>query len=212
MKGPIDFVTSNNLERKLALASKFGYRSLAVFNQPIENMPFTALLITDRDGNLGPVLRKKRMETDFIAVASGVKSRLMKAAADDRVDAICPDLLQLWLDDSIAGMVRRKGSSVLFSFSSLLGSEGFGRVLLLRRLARALEIVETKDIPFTIASCADSEFEMRPQKELINLFSFIGGVDEKRAKMAVNDVPIGILKRNMDRRGHIAPGVRIVKK
>lgn len=212
MKGPIDFVMPGDMEAKERLAARLGYRSLGVFDNgpPVGEGP-KCLIVTDRDGNLGPTLRKERMDSDFIVVASPTKNRLMKAASDDRVDAICPDFTTVWLDDALAGMVKRKGSSLLFAFSPVLRSEGLGRIILLRRLSKALETVEEKDIPFTIASLAQSPLEMRGPKDLSNLFSVLGA-SEKKAKMAVNDVPIGMIKRNIERRGLIAPGVKIVKK
>lgn len=210
-RGPIDFVMPGDMEAKERLAARLGYRSLGVFDgSPVGEGP-KCLLVTDRDGNLGPILRKKRMEADFVVVASSVKNRLMKAAADDRVDAICPDFTRVWLDDALAGMVKRKGSSLLFAFSPVLRSEGLGRIILLRRLSKALETAEAKSIPFTIASLAQSSLDMRSPRELSNLFSVLGA-SETKAKMAVNDVPIGIINRNIERRGHIAPGVKIVKK
>lgn len=209
MKGPIDFVMPGDLEEKVRLARRFGYGALGVFNQPAEGP--NCLLITDRDGNLGPVLRQRRMDSDFVVVASPTKNRLMKAAADDRVDAICPDFTRVWLDDALAGMAKRKGSSLLFAFSPILRSEGLGRIILLRRLSDALEVAEEKDIPLTIASLAQSPLEMRGPKELSNLFLVLGA-GEKKANMAVNDVPMGIINRNIERRGHIAPGVKVVKK
>lgn len=211
MKGPIDFVMPGDFEEKASLALRLGYHTLCVFNAPHLGEAPSCLLITDRDGNLGPVLRKRRMETDFIAVASGDKNRLMKAASDDRVDAICPDFTRVWLDDALAGMVRRKGSSLLFAFCPVLRGEGLGRMILLRRISKALETAGEKDIPFTIASLAQSPLEMRSPRELSNFFSFLGA-GEKKSKLALNEVPIGMIKRNIERRGHIAPGVRIVKK
>ncbi len=210
MKGPIDFVMPGDMEEKVRLARMLGYGALGALGAAGFGVGY-CLLITDRDGNLGPILRKKRMEADFVVVASSVKNRLMKAAADDRVDAVCPDFTRVWLDDALAGMARRKGSLLLFAFSPVLRSEGLGRIILLRRLSKALETAEAKSIPFTIASLAQSPLEMRGPKELSNFFSVLG-VSEKMAKMAVNGVPIGIIKRNIERRGHIAPGVKIVKK
>lgn len=211
-KGPIDFVMPGDIEAKERLAARLGYKSLGVFsNGPPTVEGLKCLLITDRDGNLGPVLRKKRMDSDFVVVASPTKNRLMKAAADDRVDAICPDFTRVWLDDALAGMVKRKGSSLLFAFSQVLRSEGLGRIILLRRLSKAVETAYGKNIPFTIASLAQSPLEMRAPMELSNFFSVLGA-SEQKSKMAVNDVPIGIIKRNIERRDKIAPGVKVVKR
>lgn len=199
-----------DLEEKVRLAKRLGYGALGVFGAAGFGVG-RCLFVTDRDGNLGPVLRQRRMDSDFIVVASPTKNRLMKAAADDRVDAICPDFTKVWLDDALAGMVKRKGSSLLFAFSPLLRSGGLGRIILLRRLSKALETAGEKDIPLTIASLAESPLEMRAPKELSNLFS-VFGADEKKAKLAINDVPIGVIKRNVERRSLIAPGVKVVKK
>lgn len=213
VKGPIDFVMPGDIEAKERLAARLGYRSLGVFNNgPLVGEGLKCLLVTDRDGNLGPVLRKKRMDSDLVVVASPTKNRLMKAAADDRVDAICPDFTRVWLDDALAGIVKRKGSSLFFAFSQVLRSEGLGRIILLRRLSKAVETADGKNIPFTIASLAQSPLEMRAPMELSNFFSVLGAISEPKSKMAVNDVPMGIIKRNIERRGNIAPGVKVVKR
>ncbi len=126
-------------------------------------------------------LRAKLRNVDgFVGVMSGREEVNRYAVMRKKVDVIL-DFPERRLDYTTFKLAKEKDVFIEISLGNLLCAEGRKMIGLAHELRTVFRVIKRFDTPFILTSGAGSFYEMRPKKQIYELFSFFGA-DIKRAE------------------------------
>jgi ribonuclease P/MRP protein subunit RPP1 len=115
----------------------------------------------------------------------GVKSSNLRinreAVVRRRVDVLL-DLANRELDYVTMRMAAEKDVAIEICLSKFLNVKGLKRAQIFEETLDTIQIIKKFDVPFVLTSGASNIFEMRPKRQIYELFSFMGA-DVEKAKI-----------------------------
>ncbi|WP_297457997.1 Ribonuclease P protein component 3 [Thermococcus sp.] len=152
-----------------------------------------ALLIVTKKPSL--IREVKNRSPRALIYVQGGDMRVNRAALEAGVDA----LISPWFgrkdpgfDHILAGIAARREVAVGFSLSPLLRANPYGRVQILRFMAKVWQLVRKYNVPRFLTGSAEGRWEVRSPRDLMSLGITIG-MEVTEARASLNFHPRRIL-------------------
>ncbi len=152
-----------------------GFDDFVVFSrnpERIEGDFIRGYLVEARDRK-DLISKLRRARDEWIVGVIGDLRVLREAVMRKRVDVIL-DFCGRELDYNTVRFAREKDVAIEISLSSLLNSSGIGRVRQIEELKDLLRVIKKFDAPFVLTSGASDFYEMRPKRQILEFFDFLG--------------------------------------
>jgi len=159
----------------------FDYDNFVVFTENPESLSGFLkgyLIKVESPKDLLSKLRKAKRDW-FVGVVGDLKV-LRYAVMRWRVDLIL-DFDGRELDYSLIKMAKEKDVTIEISFSKFLRCRGFERSKLFEETVEILKVIRKFDTPFVLTSGANDFYELRPKRQILEFFEYLGA-DIKRAE------------------------------
>jgi ribonuclease P/MRP protein subunit RPP1 len=159
----------------------FDYDNFVVFTENPENLSGFLkgyLIKAESPKDLLSKLRKAKRDW-FVGVVGDLKV-LRYAVMRWRVDLIL-DFDGRELDYSLIKMAKEKDVAIEISFSKFLRCRGFERSKLFEETVEILKVIKKFDTPFVLTSGANDFYELRPKRQILEFFEYLGA-DVERAE------------------------------
>ncbi len=159
----------------------FDYDNFVVFTENPESLSGFLkgyLIKVESPKDLLSKLRKAKRDW-FVGVVGDLKV-LRYAVMRWRVDLIL-DFDGRELDYSLIKMAKEKDVAIEISFSKFLRCRGFERSKLFEETVEILKVIRKFDTPFVLTSGANDFYELRPKRQILEFFEYLGA-DIKRAE------------------------------
>ncbi len=155
----------------------FGFKSYVVFGESTEKNVQGCIVRADSAKELRVKLRNVN---GFVGIMSERAEVNRYAVMRKKVDAIL-DFPNRKLDYTTFKLAKEKDVLIEVSLRDLLSAEGRRMVRLVHELRTTFRVIRKFDTPFILTSGAGSFYEMRPRKQIYELFSFFSA-DVRRAE------------------------------
>ena len=120
----------------------------------------------------------RRAKRDWFVGVVGNLKVLKYAVMRWRVDVIL-DFDGRELDYSLIKIAKEKDVAIEISFSKFLRCKGFERSQLFEEVVETLNVIKKFDTPFVLTSGANDPYELRPKRQIIEFFEYLGADVEK---------------------------------
>lgn len=159
---------------------KYDYDNFVVFSEDPKEGDFLKGYIV-RARSSGEVLKKlRKAKRDWFVGVIGDLNVLKYAVMKWRVDIIL-DFDGRILDYALIKMAKDKDVAIEFSFAKFLRCKGLERSKLFEDVVEALKVVKKFDAPFILTSGAENDYELRPKRQILEFFEYLGA-DVERAE------------------------------
>ena len=155
----------------------FGFRKYVVFDSITAENVQGCLIKADSPKNLRTNLKNA---DGFIGVMSEKAEVNRYAVMRKKVDAIL-DFPERKLDYITFKLAKEKDVLIEISLRNLLVTEKRRMVRTAHELKTVFKVINKLDTPFILTSGAENIYEMRPKRQIYELFSFLGA-DVERAE------------------------------
>lgn len=211
------------LDSFIQMGQKLGFSGLAapgVGDGPEKHIEsgFLILKRADVSGRGLKAIRKGvegvRRQSMIVSVKLASVETTNWAAEDHKVDLLTVDSSQEHrLRDSTAGLAASSGTALEIRFEPLLHLTGLNRSKVIKTYREAIRTASDAGMQVILSSGAKHPLNMRSAVSMWHIGELLG-MDEKHAKIAVNQTPIAIIERNRKRFSseYVAEGIEIIQK
>ncbi|ADB57100.1 RNase P subunit p30 family protein [Archaeoglobus profundus] len=161
---------------------KYDYDNFVVFSENPDDLKgdFLKGYLIRADSPKELLQKLRRAKRDWFVGVVGNLKVLKYAVMRWRVDLIL-DFDGRELDYSLIKIAKEKDVAIEVSFSKFLRCKGFERSQLFEEVIETLKIIKKFDTPFVLTSGANDFYELRPKRQIIEFFEYLGA-DVERAE------------------------------
>ncbi len=156
-------------------AYDFGFEKFVVFSENPSSLPDSVLkgYIVKAESGRDLIEKLRHAKDDWFVGVIGNLKVLRSAVMRRRVDIIL-DFMDRELDYVTVKMAKEKDVAIEISLSKFLNSEGLKRLRLIEETIDLIRIINKFDAPFVLTSGAFRFYELRPKRQILEFFKFLG--------------------------------------
>ncbi len=161
-------------------AYDFGFENFVVFSENPSNLPDSVLkgYIVKAESGKDLIAKLRQAKDDWFVGVMGDLKVLRNAVMRRRVDLIL-DFMDRELDYVTVKMAKEKDVAIEISLSKFLNTEGLKRLRLIEETMDLIRIIKKFDAPFVLTSGAFRFYELRPKRQILEFFEFLGANVDK---------------------------------
>ncbi|RLI86793.1 MAG: hypothetical protein DRP01_03430 [Archaeoglobales archaeon] len=156
---------------------KFDFDNFVVFHENPRDVGFLKGYMIKAESPRELLLKLRRARRDWIVGVVGDLNVLRYAVMRWRVDVIL-DFEGRELDYTLIKIAGKKDVAIEISFSKFLRCE---RSRLFEETSEIFKVIEKFDTPFILTSGARDDYELRPKRQILEFFEYLGA-DVERAE------------------------------
>ncbi len=158
----------------------YDYDNFVVFEENPKNGEFLKGYVVKARSSKELLQKLRRAKMDWFVGVVGDLNVLKYAVMRWRVDLIL-DFEGRVLDYPLIKMAREKDVAIEFSFARFLRCRGYERSKLFEEVVETLKVIKKFDTPFVLTSGAENDYELRPKRQILEFFEYLGA-DIERAE------------------------------
>ncbi len=159
---------------------KFDYENFVVFSENPGHSEFLNGYMIKAESPKELLSKLGRSKRDWIVGVVGSRDVLRYAVMRWRVDVIL-DFDGRDLEYGIIKMAKEKDVAIEISVSRFLRCKGIERSRLFERTVETIKVISKFDAPFVLTSGASNLYELRPKRQVLEFFEYLGA-DVERAE------------------------------